>query len=75
MTKEEKQLRKYNRCQRRKRRNYISASTLSDAIGAGLSISEARQYIRRGYFYNNSGVPMQICDYQGICSHPCNGDC
>lgn len=74
MTKDEKQLRKYRRCKRRKERNFISANELSTAIGVGLSISEARYYIKRGYFYNSAGEQVQICGYQGICQYPCDGD-
>lgn len=27
------------------------------------------------WFDSSRGKYMQVCDYQGICEHPCNGDC
>lgn len=75
MTKEEKQRRKHLRCEKRRERkgNY---NVIGQYMRKGLSVSQAKSAYRWGYFYNDYGEQMQVCDYQGgFCTYPCNGDC
>lgn len=73
MTKEEKQLRKYRRCEKRRKRK-VDNETIRRYMSKGLTVGQAMSFYRRGYFYEN-GERKRICEYRGLCSYPCNGDC
>jgi hypothetical protein len=74
MTKEEKQLRKHYRCERRRNKRHVSNSTIKRFMEEGLTFTQARSNARRGFFVEY-GKERRICNYQGICDYPCNGDC
>lgn len=67
--------RKLHRCEKRRKRYELKNSIARKYINQGLSFSQAKCYVQYGYFHNNYGERVQICDYRGICSYPCNGDC
>ncbi len=76
MTKEEKQLRKHRRCEKRRARNRVDKKQVFELMKEeNFSFSEAKSYLRDGYFYSDNGERMMICNYIGYCSWPCNGDC
>lgn len=75
MTIQEKQLRKYRRCEKRRNRTgRMVDKIVSIKREYELSFSQARNQVRYGHF-TICGKDMQICSYEGICDHPCNGDC
>lgn len=74
MTKEQKQLRKHKRCE--KRRNKNNSPTIQRYMQENdLSFSQARSQYKNGYFYTSYGKIMQVCNWEGCCDYPCNGDC
>lgn len=76
MTKEEKQLRKHKRCQKRRKHNHVNQSDVIRIMNNEcLNFSQAKHQYRYGYFYNDYGEIKQVCDYHGHCDYPCNGDC
>lgn len=74
MTKEEKQLRKHHRCEKRRNKRSVSNSRITRLMEEGLTFTQARCHDKWGYFVEY-GKQRQVCDYQGICDYPCNGDC
>lgn len=74
MTNEEKQKRKFHRCEKRRKKRSVSNSRITRHMEEGLTFTQARSHAKWGYFVEN-GKSRQICDYQGICDYPCNGEC
>lgn len=74
MTKEEKQLRKHLRCDKRRIRRKVSIDRISRYMAEGLSFTQAKSHYRHGFFLEY-GKERQVCSWYGICDYPCNGDC
>ena len=76
MTREEKikkrKERANNRANKRaeKYRNFLNKKTNAISLGGF--------YIAKQNYWEDETSPtgfMRVCDYAGVCQHPCNGDC
>lgn len=72
--------RKARRNKRFQKRKEQLAQILYYVENKGVPMSSARCKVRHGYFsdWEDSDSPTgrsQVCDWQGTCQSPCNGDC
>lgn len=79
MTKEEKiekrKLRKHRRCEKRREKFKEEKESMRRYFSYGLSLSQARQMSKYGYFTDTDGAAKIAGCYFGICTWPCKGDC
>ena len=83
MTKEEKVKFKLERAEKRRTKKwnkYIMKINVLRNLGLNKDVAKLSLVDRNGYieFWRDTNSPTgfsQKCSYEGICQHPCNGDC